>query len=151
MISNFKNSMYPRTSFVRKPKSSDILPQRKNFVKSVRTQYGNPDLYAFVWFLFHRELFQFVTEFHHFILSSFHPYIFTSSRRCFAKVKIDKSYAFYFNNNNNDNNNIISSPRNTHLNPEFIIVAYNAHAYLSLRIYPRFAAVIDYASTRWIT
>ena len=30
-------------SSVRKPKSSSILPQRKNFVKSVRKQYRNPD------------------------------------------------------------------------------------------------------------
>ena len=46
MTSNFKNSMYPRSS-VRKPKSSNIFSQRKNFVKSVRKQYGNPDSHAF--------------------------------------------------------------------------------------------------------
>ena len=28
-------------SSVRKPKSSNVLPQKKNFVKSVRKQYGN--------------------------------------------------------------------------------------------------------------
>ena len=30
-----------------KPKSSNILSQRKNFVKSLRKQYGNPDSHAF--------------------------------------------------------------------------------------------------------
>ena len=30
-------------SFVSKPKSSNILPQKKNFVEPVRKQYGNPD------------------------------------------------------------------------------------------------------------
>ena len=34
-------------SSVRKPKSSNILFQRKNFVKSVRKQYGNPESHAF--------------------------------------------------------------------------------------------------------
>ena len=34
-------------SSVRKPKSSNVLPQRKNFVKSVRKQYGNPDTHSF--------------------------------------------------------------------------------------------------------
>ena len=33
---------------VRKPKSSNVLPQRKNFVKSVRKQYGNPDSHPFL-------------------------------------------------------------------------------------------------------
>ena len=33
---------------MRKPKSSNIIPQRKNFVKSVRKQYGNPDSRAFI-------------------------------------------------------------------------------------------------------
>ena len=35
------------TKSVRKPKSSNVLPQRKNFVKSVRKQYENPDSHAF--------------------------------------------------------------------------------------------------------
>ena len=30
----------------RKPKLSNILPQRKNFLKLVRNQYGNPNLHA---------------------------------------------------------------------------------------------------------
>ena len=34
-------------SSVRKPKSSNVLPQRNNFVKSVRKQYGNPDSHPF--------------------------------------------------------------------------------------------------------
>ena len=34
-------------SSVRKPKSSNVLPRRKNFVKSVRKQYGNPDSHPF--------------------------------------------------------------------------------------------------------
>ena len=39
-------------SSVRKPKSSNILSQRKNFVKSVRKQYGNPDSHVFFkWIL----------------------------------------------------------------------------------------------------
>ena len=37
--------MYPS---VRKPKSSNTLSQRKNFVKSVRKQYGNPDSHYFL-------------------------------------------------------------------------------------------------------
>ena len=39
VTSNYKNS--------RKPKSSNLLPQRKNFVKSVGKQYGNPDSHPF--------------------------------------------------------------------------------------------------------
>ena len=31
---------------MRKPKLRNILPQRKNYVKSVRKQYGNPDSHA---------------------------------------------------------------------------------------------------------
>ena len=46
MISNFIISINP-LSQARKPKSSIILNQRKNFVKSVRKQYGNPGLHAF--------------------------------------------------------------------------------------------------------
>ena len=33
---------------MRKPKSSNVLPQKKNFVKSVRKQYGNPDSHPFL-------------------------------------------------------------------------------------------------------
>ena len=32
---------------VRKPKSSNVLPWRNNFVNSVRKQYGNPDSHPF--------------------------------------------------------------------------------------------------------
>ena len=35
---------------VRKPKSSNVLPQRNNFVTSVRKQYGNPDSHPFLKF-----------------------------------------------------------------------------------------------------
>ena len=38
-------------SSVRKPKSSNILPQKKNFVKSMMKQYSNPDLHAFFYLL----------------------------------------------------------------------------------------------------
>ena len=34
-------------SSLRKPKSSNILSQRKNFVKSVRKQYANSDSHPF--------------------------------------------------------------------------------------------------------
>ena len=34
-------------SSVRKPKLSNVIPQRKNFVKSARKQYGNPDSHVF--------------------------------------------------------------------------------------------------------
>ena len=34
-------------SLVRKPKSSNIPSRKKNFVKSVRKQYGNPDSHVF--------------------------------------------------------------------------------------------------------
>ena len=33
---------------MKKPKSSNVLPQRNNFVKSVRKQYGNPDSHPFL-------------------------------------------------------------------------------------------------------
>ena len=33
---------------MRKPKSSNVLLRRKNFVKSVRKQYGNPDSHPFL-------------------------------------------------------------------------------------------------------
>ena len=36
-------------SSVRKPKSSKILSQKRNFVKSVRKQYGNSDSHAFLY------------------------------------------------------------------------------------------------------
>ena len=36
-----------KASSVRKPKSSNILSQRKNFMKSVRKNYGNRDSHAF--------------------------------------------------------------------------------------------------------
>ena len=39
--------MCPRTFSVRQPKSSNVLPRRKNFVKTVRKQYGNPDSHPF--------------------------------------------------------------------------------------------------------
>ena len=32
-----------RDIFIVKPKSSNVLPQRNDFVKSLRKQYGNPD------------------------------------------------------------------------------------------------------------
>ena len=38
-------------SSVRKPKPHNILSRRKNFVKSVKNQYGNPDSHAFFEFL----------------------------------------------------------------------------------------------------
>ena len=37
--------------FVSKPKSSNILSQRKKFVKLVRKQYANSDLHAFFTFV----------------------------------------------------------------------------------------------------
>ena len=48
MTSNFQNSMYPR-SFLRQ--EAKIIPERKNFIKSMRMQYGNPDSHAFFKFL----------------------------------------------------------------------------------------------------
>ena len=55
VISNFK--IIHETSSVRKPKSSNILSQRKNFMKSVRKQYGNPDSHAIhlpvITYIFH--------------------------------------------------------------------------------------------------
>ena len=37
-----------KASSVRNPKSSNVLPQKKNFVESVRKQYGNLDSHAFL-------------------------------------------------------------------------------------------------------
>ena len=40
--------MYPQSFLsARKPKPSNVLPQRNNYVKSVRKQYGNPDSQLF--------------------------------------------------------------------------------------------------------
>ena len=44
---NFKIRCIDDASSARKPKSNDVLPQRNNFVKSVRKQYGNPGSHAF--------------------------------------------------------------------------------------------------------
>ena len=38
---------------MRKPKSSNVLPWRKNFGKSVRKQYGNPDSHPFLYYWSH--------------------------------------------------------------------------------------------------
>ena len=47
--SNFKNLMYPRSFLCEEAtiKQHIILPQTKNFGKSVRKPYGNPDSYGF--------------------------------------------------------------------------------------------------------
>ena len=41
---------------MRKPKSSNVLPQRKNFVKSSWKQYWNPDSHAFAIYIHDTEL-----------------------------------------------------------------------------------------------
>ena len=51
-ISGHKRCIYHihEASSVRKSKSSNIIPQRRNFVKSVKKQYGNPDSHVFFFF-----------------------------------------------------------------------------------------------------
>ena len=48
VTSNYKNSKYPRSFLCEEAK----FKQRKNFVKSVRKQYGNPDSHTF-WIYYH--------------------------------------------------------------------------------------------------
>ena len=48
-----KNPSIHEASSVRKPKSSNVLPQKKNFVKSVRKQYGNLDSHPFGYVILH--------------------------------------------------------------------------------------------------
>ena len=48
---NFGYRCIFEASSVKKPKSSNVLSQRKDFVKPVRKQYGNADSHAFKYFL----------------------------------------------------------------------------------------------------
>ena len=41
---------------MRKPKSSNILSQGKNFVRSMRKQYGNPDSHVFLFYIVNIEI-----------------------------------------------------------------------------------------------
>ena len=72
MTLNFKISIYLRSQNVRKPKSSNILLQRKNFVKSVRKRYGNSDSHAFTM-LFGNYSYIFIENFS----QKFSPFRFT--------------------------------------------------------------------------
>ena len=47
VASTLKIRSIREASSLRKPKSSNMIPQRKNFVKLVRKQYGNPDEHVF--------------------------------------------------------------------------------------------------------
>ena len=45
----FKILYIHETSSMRKPKSSNVVPQRKNFVTSLRKRYGNSDSHHFFY------------------------------------------------------------------------------------------------------